>query len=195
MIEVLNIWDVELLLFLNGLNNSFFDWLMYWISVKWVWIPLYAFLLYLIIKEYKWKSLVILLLVAILITLSDQLSVHLFKNTIHRLRPCHNPAIMDLVHLVKDHCGGMYGFVSSHAANSFALAVFLIGLLGKRFKYFTVLILLWAVLISYSRIYLGVHYPGDVIVGGIFGAILGFILLLILNKIINKSNIINQISS
>ncbi|MEA3477144.1 MAG: phosphatase PAP2 family protein [Bacteroidota bacterium] len=187
MLDWLQTIDTELFLFLNGLHNSFFDWFMYWVSVKWVWIPLYAFLLFLIIKEYKWKSLVILLLVAILITLSDQLSVHLFKNTIHRLRPCHNPAIMDSVHLVKDHCGGMYGFVSSHAANSFALAVFLIGLLGKRFKYFTILILLWAVLISYSRIYLGVHYPGDVIVGGIFGATLGYILQITYQKIINKS--------
>jgi len=149
---------------------------MYWISVKWLWIPLYAFLLYLIIKEYKWKSLIILLFIAVLITLSDQLSVHLFKNAIQRLRPCHNPAIMDQVHLVKDHCGGQFGFISSHASNSFALAVFLIGILGKRFKHFSALILVWAVLVSYSRIYLGVHYPGDVIVGGIFGCLLGYIL-------------------
>ena len=160
---------------------------MYWISFKWTWIPLYALLLFLIIREYKWRSLLILLFIAILITLSDQLSVHLFKNTVERLRPCHNPEIMESVHLVKEHCGGLYGFVSSHAANSFALAVFLIGFLGRKFKYFTLLILLWAAIISYSRVYLGVHYPGDIIVGAIFGALLGYILQIIYHKIPYKS--------
>lgn len=187
MLNFLQNIDSDLFLFLNSLHNSAFDWLMYWISVKWTWIPLYAFLLYLIIREYKWKSLLILLFVAILITLSDQLSSHLFKNTVERLRPCHNPEIMGSVHLVRDHCGGLYGFVSSHAANSFALAVFLIGFLGRKFKYFTPLILLWAAIVSYSRIYLGVHYPGDVIVGGIFGAILGYLLQITYHKITNKS--------
>ncbi len=189
MISCLQHIDTDLFLFLNGMHNSFFDWLMYWISVKWVWIPLYVFLLYLIIREYKWKSLVILLFVAILITLSDQLSVHLFKNTFQRLRPCHDPEIMESVHLVKDYCGGKFGFISSHAANSFALATFLIGILGKKFRYFTLLILLWATVISYSRIYLGVHFPGDVIVGGIFGAILGYILQITYKKFTNKSDI------
>jgi undecaprenyl-diphosphatase len=168
--------DTNLFLFFNSLHNSTFDFLMYWISVKWIWIPLYALLLYLIIREYKWKSLLILLFVAIMITLSDQLSVHLFKNTLERLRPCHNPEIMESVHLVKDHCGGLYGFISSHAANSFALAAFLIGFLGKKYKYFTLLIILWAAIVSYSRVYLGVHYPGDIIAGGIFGALLGYTL-------------------
>jgi undecaprenyl-diphosphatase len=179
--------DKSLFLFLNSLHNSTFDFLMYWISVKWLWIPLYALLLYLIIREYKWKSLLILLFVAILITMSDQLSVHLFKNTVERLRPCHNPEIMDMVHLVNDHCGGLYGFISSHAANSFALAVFLIGFLGKKYKYFTLLILFWAAIVSYSRVYLGVHYPGDIIAGGIFGAILGYTLKILYQKIPYKS--------
>jgi len=94
---------------------------------------------------------------------------------------------MDQVHLVKDYCGGQFGFISSHSSNSFALAVFLIGILGKKFKYFSVLILVWAVLVSYSRIYLGVHYPGDVVVGGIFGSGLACILQITYQKITIKS--------
>ena len=92
-----------------------------------------------------------------------------------RLRPCHEPVLDGLVYLVKNKCGGEFGFFSSHASNHFALATFLSSLLGKKIKYFSFLIFLWAALISYSRIYLGVHYPGDVFAGIIVGSVLGFI--------------------
>ena len=175
MLDWLNQIDTELFLFLNGLHNSFFDFLMYWISNKYIWIPLYAFFLFLIIKKYKWKVVMAIILVAVLITVSDQVSVHLFKNTFMRLRPCHEPALDGLVHIVNNKCGGQHGFISSHAANTFAIAAFLSVLLKGSFRYFSLFIFIWAALVGFSRIYLGVHYPGDVFVGAIVGIVLGYI--------------------
>ena len=109
-----------------------------------------------------------------MIVVSDQLSVHAFKNVFQRLRPCHEPELEGLVHLVKNKCGGDFGFVSSHAVNHFAMAIFFSVIFYKKIKYFIPLIMLWAAFISYSRIYLGVHYPGDVICGGLTGAAIGF---------------------
>ena len=119
--------------------------------------------------------------VAVLITMSDQASVHLFKETIQRLRPCHQDHIATLVHLVNDHCGGRYGFVSSHASNSFAIAVFT-GLFIRR-QYYWIGILFWASLVGYSRIYLGVHFPGDIIGGALLGSLLAYGLYRIMTTI------------
>ena len=174
MIEQLKQWDTGLFLFFNDKHNAFFDFVMYWASNKLVWIPLYIFLLYLLIKHFKLKSIWILLTIGILILCTDQFSVGL-KNYFQRLRPCHEPALEGLVHLVNNHCGGKFGFVSSHASNHFALAIFLSLIFKNTYKYFTLLIILWAVIIAYSRIYLGVHYPGDVIGGAISGILFGFI--------------------
>jgi undecaprenyl-diphosphatase len=138
-------------------------------SGKLTWIPLYIFLLGLIIKEFKWQSIMILLLVALLITVSDQLSVKAFKYVFERPRPCHIPELQTLIHLPTGNCGGAFGFVSSHAVNSFALAGFLFLLLRRRFKWIGYIVFTYAVFVSYSRIYIGVHYPGDVIVGGLVG--------------------------
>ena len=100
-----------------------------------------------------------------------------FKNNFERLRPCHEASLADIIHTVRDKCGGHYGFISSHASNSFALAVFLSGFIRRRYRYFPLFILIWASVVSYSRIYLGVHYPFDVIVGAIFGSLLGYLAL------------------
>lgn len=184
MVEYLNNIDTEVFLFLNGLHNGFFDFVMYWLSNKFIWIPLYLYLLYLLYKYYKDSFLYILPAIILLVVASDQISVQLFKNVFMRLRPCHNPELVGLVHLVKGDCGGQYGFISSHATNHFAIATFLSLLLGRRIKYFTPFIFLWAALIAYSRIYLGVHYPGDVIAGAIVGILIGLIIWILYKAVL-----------
>jgi undecaprenyl-diphosphatase len=171
MIETLNRTDQQWLLWLNSHHTAFFDSLMTFISGKYEWIPLYLVLLVFIILRYRQKSLWIILALVLLITLSDQFS-NLLKSGIKRLRPCRDPEIGHLVQLVNNYCGGRYGFVSAHAANSFALATFVSGLFRK--KWVSAGLFLWAAIVSYSRIYLGVHYPGDVICGALMGMLLGW---------------------
>ena len=164
--------DHQLFLILNSLNSPFWDNIMYAISGKIIWIPLYTVIMIFLAIKYKKKFLVILLFIILGVTLADQSSVHLFKNLFHRLRPCHEPSLEGLVHLVKGECGGLYSFVSSHAANSFNIALLSLMLIKK--KWYTISIILWASIIGYSRIYLGVHYPGDVIFGSLLGAMIGW---------------------
>jgi undecaprenyl-diphosphatase len=164
--------DQQLFLILNSFYSPFCDRVMYSISGILIWIPLYLSILIFIGIKYRRKFLIILLFIILAATLADQTSVHLFKNIFHRLRPCHEPSIEGLVHLVNGKCGGLYGFVSSHAANSFNVA--LISLLFIRKRWFSIFIVLWAMTVGYSRIYLGVHYPGDVICGSILGALIGW---------------------
>ena len=180
MLEKLEDWDKALFLFLNGANNDFFDFLMPWISNKYVWIPLYALLLYWLIKTNQTKTLYILVSLGLLIFISDQLASGFLKPTVERFRPCYDPEIKDQVHLLKG-CGGSYGFASSHASNSFAIAFFCWLMLRKHFKYIW-LLLPWAGLIAYSRIYLGVHFPGDVVMGAIIGLGAAFFVKFIFDK-------------
>jgi undecaprenyl-diphosphatase len=162
--------DQQFFLFLNSYNSPFWDQVMSAISGTVIWIPLYlAILIYLGIKL-KRKFIILILFIIVAVTLSDQISV-LIKNGVQRFRPCHEPALEGLVHLVKGYCGGLYGFVSSHASNSFMVAILCLLLIRKR--WFTCSMIFWAMLIGYSRIYLGVHYPGDVICGSLLGIIVG----------------------
>lgn len=176
MIDTLKCIDKHLFLLLNSLHTTPLDTIMYWISNEFIWTPFYIFLLYLIYKKLGKQTLTAAVLIVLMITLSDQLSVHLFKNVFLRYRPCHNINIQNMVHLVNGYCGGLYGFISSHAANTFALSVFLIVVLKGYYTHFSWLILVWAAIVSYSRIYLGVHYPADVFCGALFGTLLGYLI-------------------
>jgi len=166
MVEYLVKTDKEWLLWLNDHHTPFFDRLMVTISGRAEWIPLYVALLALIIWRFRKQSAWIILIMVIMILLSDQ-AANLLKNGLQRPRPCRDPEIGHLVHLVNGYCGGAYGFVSGHAANSFALATF-VTLLFRNI-WLSVVMLTWAVMVSYSRIYLGVHYPGDILGGALLG--------------------------
>ena len=176
--------DINLFLYLNSRHSPFWDEVMWWMSDKWIMLPLYAVILFFIIRNFRWQSAGIVVFILILVVLTDQTSVHLFKNIFERLRPCHNPEIADMVHQVNNKCGGKYGFVSSHATNSFGFAMFTTLLFRK--WYFSAFILLWALVVSYSRIYLGVHYPGDVLGGILLGSLLACIMYIIMMHIKKK---------
>lgn len=164
--------DRQIFIFLNSRNSPFWDDFMYVMSMKLVWVPLYLAILIYLIYKYKRRFLLVLPFLILAVALSDQVSV-LIKNSVERLRPCHDPCLGSLVHIVRGHCGGLYGFVSSHASNSFNVAVLSLLLVDRR--WYTITILVWASAVSYSRIYIGVHYPGDVLAGAVLGCLIGWL--------------------
>jgi undecaprenyl-diphosphatase len=166
--------DKKILLFLNGLNNPFLDPIMFYTTKTFFWLPLYLFLIFLIFKNYKKDGWFILLGAGIAILLTDQITSSLMKPFFARFRPSQDPSLQGLVHLVNGYKGGLYGFASSHAANTFGTAIF-VWLVLKKFYKSAVWIFVWAAFMTYTRIYLGVHYPGDVFVGAIIGLGCGWI--------------------
>jgi undecaprenyl-diphosphatase len=175
MNSLLNL-DTYFFRLINQGGTPFWDPIFLLASNKWAWIPLYAFLVFLIFKKKKQSGFIALLFITLIIVISDQGSVHLFKNVYQRLRPCH---FLDNVRLVTECCGGQFGFISSHASNVFGLAVFIGNILNK--KTFA-LLFLWAAIVSFSRVYVGVHYPLDILFGMIYGTTIALILVTIYNK-------------
>ena len=164
-------FDKKAFLYLNGIHSPEWDGLMMWITGNTVWIPFYVFILFMVVyRERPYRFIFTILFVVVTVFFCDQLST-LIKSLVERPRPTHNPEIADLVHVVNNYRGGPYGCVSSHAANVFGVAVFL----SNQFKHYrwSLALLGWAAIVSYSRIYLGVHYPLDIICGAVLGALIG----------------------
>lgn len=180
MLDQLIQYDKELFLYLNNLGSSTWDsfWL-FWTG-KYNWVPLYAILLYLIFKNVSRKAFVLtVLVIVLLVSFTDQVT-NLFKYGFERYRPCHTSDVKDLMRLVKSSCGGRFGYFSAHASNSMSVAIFVGLLLKPYYKYLVFILLFWSLMMAYSRIYVGVHFPLDMVSGMLFGALSGFMFYKIL---------------
>ena len=185
MLQRVNELDRELFLYLNNLGNE--NWDMFWLLVtdKWTAIPLYLVLLYLLFKKFGWRGfLLTIVVIALLITATDQLG-NVFKDGFQRLRPCGQEGVMEYARMVAAYCG-KFGYFSAHASNSAGVAIFM-GLIFRRNYPFLIWILLfWALLVSYSCIYLGVHYPGDVLTGMVLGGMIGYLFYLLHKYLVKR---------
>lgn len=187
-LETLEKIDKDFFIFLNGMHNSFFDTIFYLSSLVGIWMPLYLFFTALVIKKFG-KNCWVPLIGAVLLVIVTDRSSSMIKKSVMRYRPSYNIEIKNTTHIIKDNKGAQYGFVSSHAANTFGIALYMILLLRNKKKYFSFLILLWAAFVSYGRIYGGLHYPADIIGGAILGLASAFVIYKTQNYILlNKTN-------
>ena len=173
MLDYLNDIDTDALLAVNGLHDIFQDALWWMVSAKWSSLLLVLALVWILLHQNRRHALLVLLMLVLAFVIADQVSSGLIKHLVERLRPTHDPSLGDAVHVVNGYRGGMYGFVSSHAANAFAAATFIALILRHRLV--TISLLAWAALQCYSRVYLGVHYPGDILGGVIVGVLAGWL--------------------
>ncbi len=183
--EILNRLDTETFLWLNGQHAAWLDWVMYWISDREVWFPAYAALLVWLGWKFRRKAFGLAITLGATVALSDQVTSSIMKPSFLRLRPCHQPSIERLVHVVWE-CGGQYGFASSHSANAFGFATILYLLLPSYHR-LTRFLFVWAFLISYSRIYVGAHYPLDILAGAGVGTLAAVICATAYRFILNHS--------
>lgn len=185
--EALGTLDERFFLFLNGLHTDWMDKVMIAVTQMWVWLPLYLLMVYWTVKQYGKRCWWIFIALGIVVLCSDQLSAHVCKPLFQRLRPCYNVDLQDLIYLPKGMAGGKYGFVSSHAANTFAIAAFMTAALRKNRAWVGIVLYLWAFISSYSRIYLGFHYPGDIFCGAVLGILVGLILWKVFQLVLLKT--------
>ncbi len=185
MRETLNQLDTDLFLWLNGLYAPWLDGFMVVITGRDVWIPFYALLISWLAFRYRKQAIGMVLTLAVAVALSDQTASALLKPLTHRLRPCHTPGLQTLIHPVME-CGGLYGFASSHAANTFALATGLWLLLGRQYPAVR-WVFLWAAFVSYSRIYVGAHYPLDILAGAGIGVLAAWLCVAAYEKLTRRS--------
>ena len=185
MIEWLDSLDRALLLYLNGLNNEFLDDLMFRLTDQLYWFPFFAIVLFVMFKKYRWQGIYLVLGIALTITFADQFTSRFMKPFFARFRPSHQPELEGLIHIVNGYKGGLYGFASSHAANSFGVSLFMYMMTRDRISWIWVMFV-WAAIFSYTRIYLGVHYPGDILVGALVGMLMGYLCSILTNKAIHR---------
>ena len=182
LIHYLEQIDTAILLFINGMHCALFDYFMVLVSNRFTWIPFYAAFIFVMIKNFHWKvTVTTILAVALLVLLCDQTASGLIKPLVGRLRPSNlDNSISSMVHVVDGYRGGRYGFPSSHSANSWGVAIFAMYLVRNR--KLSIFLALWATLVSYSRAYLGVHYPGDLLVGVLIGFVMASIVFYAYNR-------------
>jgi undecaprenyl-diphosphatase len=186
MIEQIIEWDTRLFQYLNGLHTPWLDTPMYWITDRFFWIPLYLVIMLMAYKRYGLRGFWLIAAAGLSVALADQFTTNFMKPYFARPRPCYDPVIGKTVYVLRG-CGGQFSFASSHASTTFALATSL-WLYGRRTFRFIGLMFVWAALVSYSRIYVGVHYPVDLIVGAAAGATISLIVYLIYQFLTRKLN-------